>query len=307
MSHAGDPSLAALTRRFLAHLGEERQLSPRTVSAYRRDLDQLLAYCAGQQIVRLGQLTPDHIRGLVAQRHRAGLGGRSIQRMLSALRGFFRWAERERLAQVNPAEGLRAPRAARRLPATLDADEMNRLLDIRGDDPLTVRDRAMLELFYSSGLRLAELAALNWQDISSDGTELRVRGKGGKERLLPVGSKARAALGQWRARYASIAGPAETRVFVGRRGSALSHRAIQARVRFWAQRQGLWKRVHPHMLRHSFASHLLESSGQLRAIQELLGHADISTTQVYTHLDFQHLAAVYDKAHPRARDLSDDD
>ena len=296
MSAAGD-----LIGNFLRHLAEERRLSPQTVSAYARDLKRLAAYAQRLQLADFSSLTPELVRGLIAAEHRRGLSGRSIQRLLAAIRAFYRWLEREGKATVNPAVGVRAPRFEQRLPATLDPDEVARLLDIGEDTPLAVRDRAILELFYSSGLRLAELTTLRWPDLDLVDGMVRVTGKGNKARDVPVGRHAVRALHQWRQVWPDLARDAGELVFVGRHGRPLSRRAVQARVRYWAQRQGLWKRVHPHMLRHSFASHLLESSGQLRAVQELLGHADISTTQVYTHLDYQHLAKVYDRAHPRAR------
>ncbi len=286
---------------YLGHLADERRLSPRTISAYARDLRRLEAFMQAHELADYSDLTPDGVRGLIAAEHRRGLSGRSIQRLLAAIRGFYRWLERERRATVNPAEGVRAPRSVKRLPKTLDPDEVTRLLQIESNDPLAVRDRAILELFYSSGLRLAELSALRWSDLNLDEGMVRVTGKGRKTRDVPVGRHAIQALHGWRRHWPELARDAEDRVFVGRHGRPLSRRSVQARVRYWAQRQGLWKQVHPHMLRHSFASHLLESSGQLRAVQELLGHADIGTTQIYTHLDYQHLAKVYDRAHPRAR------
>ena len=294
------PSIATLIDGFIAHLGDERRLSPRTLDAYRRDLTRMLQYAATQDVRRAVELSPDHLRAFVASQHRRGLSARSIQRVLCAIRSFFRWLARETVVEANPAQGVRAPKARKRLPKTLDTEEISQLLDLPGNDPLTVRDRALLELFYSSGLRLAELAALNWQDLAVEEAVVRVTGKGDKVRIVPVGRKALAALAQWRDVHARLAAN-QQRVFLSRRGTPLSHRAIQSRVRARAEQKGLWKRVHPHMLRHSFASHMLESSGQLRALQELLGHADITTTQVYTHLDYQHLAKVYDQAHPRAR------
>lgn len=296
MSAGADPIAA-----YLRHLSDERRLSPRTVEAYARDLDRFRAYLEELGLEDLDRLSPEGVRGLIAAEHRRGLSGRSIQRLLAAIRGLYRWLQRERRATANPAEGVRAPRAPKRLPTTLDPDEVTRLVEIEARDPLAVRDRAMLELFYSSGLRLSELATLRWADLNFDGGLVRVTGKGAKTREVPVGRHAAAALERWRRLWHELARDAGDRVFVSRRGRPLSRRSVQARVRHWARRQGLWKRVHPHMLRHSFASHLLESSGQLRAVQELLGHADIGTTQVYTHLDYQHLARVYDRAHPRAR------
>ncbi|MFK7957172.1 MAG: tyrosine recombinase XerC [Lysobacterales bacterium] len=294
---------------FLHHLTHERQLSPKTVSAYQRDLDKLLQYAASAEISEPESLSAQHIRSFSATLRRQGLSGRSVARHLSALRGWFEWLIREQSLTTNPAKGVRAPKAARRLPKSLDPDEVERLLNFPGDDWLAVRDRAIVELFYSSGLRLAELADLTWGGFSAEGDTVRVLGKGRKQRVVPVGRKAQTALDAWRQQRPTNTDPSAV-VFVSNRGTSLSHRTIQARVSLRAREMGLWQRVHPHMLRHSFASHLLESSGQLRAIQELLGHSDIATTQVYTHLDFQHLAKVYDAAHPRARkkgpDLNDD-
>ena len=286
---------------FLTHLRAERRLSAHTCSAYARDLARLQAYCATQAIAAWSALATEHARAYCATLHRQGMSGKSIQRLLSGARAFFRYLVREGRAPHNPFVGVRAPKSAKRLPAVLAPDQVGALLDIAGDDVPTVRDRALLELFYSSGLRLSELTNLNCLDLDLRAGLVRVIGKGAKAREVPVGRYATAALTAWLARRAPLAAAGETAVFIGAHGRRLSTRAIQQRVRYWAQRQGLGMHVHPHMLRHSFASHLLESSGDLRAVQELLGHADIATTQIYTHLDFQHLAKVYDRAHPRAR------
>ncbi len=308
---AGSQAVSLLAQQidgYLHHLAHERQLSDKTISAYQRDLGKLVRFANSAQISQPADLSAQHVRSFSASLRRQGLSGRSVARHLSALRGWFEWLIREQALETNPAKGVRAPKASRRLPKSLDPDEVERLLNFPGDDWLAVRDRAVLELFYSSGLRLAELAALNWGNFSAEGDTVRVVGKGRKQRIVPVGSKAQSALASWRQQRPSDSDPAAA-VFVSNRGTPLSHRAIQARVCLRAKEMGLWQRVHPHMLRHSFASHLLESSGQLRAIQELLGHSDIATTQVYTHLDFQHLAKVYDAAHPRARqtETADDD
>jgi len=286
---------------FIAHLRDERGLSPRTQTAYRQDLEPFLAFLAEQGIDEARRVTEHQVRAFVARRHRQGLQGKSLQRTLSSIRGLYRWLLREGRAEQNPAVSVRAPKAARKLPGTLDAETIARLLDIRDDSPLAVRDKAIMELFYSSGLRLSELAALRWEQLDLSSGFVRVVGKGNRSRMVPVGRKAQAALLEWRKARAVLASLGQTAVFVSRDGNPISVRAIQARIRHWAKRQGLPQHVHPHLLRHSFASHVLESSGDLRAVQELLGHADISTTQVYTHLDFQHLARVYDRAHPRAR------
>ena len=286
---------------FLDHLAHERRLSPNTVSAYRRDLE---AFAEGLQEAGIddpARANEHHIRALIARRHRQGLGPRSIQRLLSSVRSFYRYLMREGLADSNPAAAVKAPKAPKKLPQTMDTDAVARLLDFRADTPLAIRDKAIMELFYSSGLRLSELAALRWDELDLASGLVRVTGKGNKTRMVPIGSVAAAAMEEWRKVRGNFAGFEEPCIFVSSRGNPISVRTIQSRIRFWAKKQGLPQQVHPHLLRHSFASHMLESSGDLRAVQELLGHADISTTQVYTHLDFQHLAAVYDKTHPRAK------
>jgi len=283
---------------FLAQLTVVRRLSPRTIAAYRDDLARLAAFAATQGIDDATALRDDHLRGFVAAESRRGIGGKSLQRRLSACRSFFRWLQREGRLAHNPAAGVRAPKSPRRLPQVLDADEVGALIDAPGEGPLAARDRAMLELFYSSALRLSELCSLRWHDIDLAQGLVRVTGKGAKTRDVPVGSRAADALVAWRK---DSGGAADAPVFTGRGGAPIAPRTVQARLAHWAQQQGTWKRVHPHVLRHSCASHLLESSGNLRAVQEMLGHADIATTQVYTHLDFQHLSKVYDAAHPRAR------
>ena len=292
-------------KRFLHYLVNERGLSPRTRDAYRRDLQELVAFMATQNIAELSSVTEQQVRTLVAQRHRQGLSGRSLQRLLSSIRSLFRWLLREGKARSNPATQVRAPKHPKKLPATLDVDDISRLMDIPTDTNLAIRDKAILELFYSSGLRLAELAALDWDQLDLASGIVRVSGKGNKTRLVPVGRLAILALANWRKIRGNFADWEENSVFVSQSGKALSPRAIQLRLVHWASHQGIDQRVYPHLLRHSFASHMLESSGDLRAVQELLGHADISTTQVYTHLDFQHLAKIYDKTHPRARKKND--
>jgi len=290
--------------RFLVYLRDERGLSPRTVAAYRRDLERYSDELGRQEIRGVENASEHDVRRFMARLHRQGLGSRSIQRLLSATRSFYRWLMREGLASHNPAAQVRAPKAARKLPGTLDTDAVARLLDIRDDSPLALRDKAIMELFYSSGLRLSELAGLRWDQVDAASGLVTVTGKGNKTRVVPLGSYAAAALAAWNRVRGQFAGFDEPSVFVSSRGNPISVRTIQVRIKYWASRQGLPQKVHPHLLRHSFASHLLESSGDLRAVQELLGHADISTTQVYTHLDFQHLASVYDKAHPRAKKKS---
>lgn len=288
-------------RQFLDYLHHERGLSPRTRSAYQRDLALFSEELKRLEIEDPGKVDEHQVRQLVARLHRRGLGPRSLQRLLSALRSFYRWMMREGFAEHNPATAVKAPKSPAKLPATLDSDAVTRLLDIKADSPLAIRDKAIMELFYSSGLRLSELASLRWDQIDPTSGLITVTGKGNKTRVVPVGSYAAKALTAWRAVRGNFAGFDEPHIFVSNRGSPISTRTIQSRIRYWAKKQGLPQQVYPHLLRHSFASHMLESSGDLRAVQELLGHADISTTQVYTHLDFQHLAKVYDKAHPRAK------
>ena len=299
--------------RFRRYLAAERRLSAHTDAAYSRDLAALVKFCERQGISDWSALDTQHVRRFAAHSHAAGLAPRSIQRRLSALRSFYAFLLREAPAQSaaavrrggrisgNPAQDVRAPKATRRLPHTLDADQMAHLLEIRGDAPLVTRDRAIMELLYSSGLRLAELVGLDVASLDLKDRTVRVLGKGSKARIVPVGRTAAEALRRWLQERGTLAGAAVSALFVGKNGARLGARAIQTRVAYWARRQGLSVPVHPHLFRHSFASHLLESSGQLRSVQELLGHADISTTQIYTHLDFQHLARIYDATHPRAR------
>ena len=288
-------------KNFFVYLKNERGLSERTLTAYQRDLKLLLQFLDTEEIDRPEQVTQHHIRAFIAQRHRQGLGGKSLQRILSAVRSFYRWMLREGLAEHNPATPVRAPKSPRHLPATLDADSIGQLLDIPCDTPLEIRDKAIMELFYSSGLRLSELASLHWDQLDLTSGMVTVTGKGNRTRMVPVGRMATKALKEWRKTRGQFPSFEHPCVFVSQRGTPIATRTIQARIRYWAKRQGIPQNIYPHLLRHSFASHVLESSGDLRAVQELLGHADISTTQIYTHLDFQHLAEVYDKAHPRAK------
>lgn len=287
--------------RYLDHLRDERRLSPHTLSAYRRDLDQLMAYCEGVGIGTWPELDPHAVRAFVAWRHRQGVGGRTLARGLSALRGLFGFLQREGVMVNNPGLDIPAPKSEKRLPNALDVEQTGHLVAIAGDEPLVRRDRALLEIIYSSGLRLAETLGLDLDSIDRHDATVRVVGKGSKARVVPVGREALKALERWLQVRPQLALPEERALFVSQRGNRLSARSVQQRMQEWGIRQGIASRVHPHMLRHSFASHILESSGDLRAVQELLGHADIATTQIYTHLDFQHLAKVYDAAHPRAR------
>jgi len=293
--------------RFASHLTHERRMSRHTVAAYRRDLLKLRAFCTERKILQWRALDHPLVRTFAAAEHAGGLGPRSIQRRLSAVRTFYEFLLREGYCTRNPAQDVQAPKAKKRLPAALDADQMGRLLEFRVDDALSARDKAIMELFYSSGLRLTELTSLDLGAIDLADRTVRVLGKGSKTRVLPIGRFAIDALEKWlieRAAMRKRPSPGhsdDAAVFIGRGGRRLSARAVQLRVDTWARRQGLRVHVHPHMFRHSFATHLLESSSDLRGVQELLGHADIGTTQVYTHLDFQHLAKVYDASHPRAR------
>ena len=273
-------------------------MSAHTLDAYRRDLDALVAWAAEQGVDDLAIVHTEQLRAFIAAEHRRGLSPKSLQRRLSACRSFYQWLLKHGRVVASPAAGIRAPKAPRKLPQVLDVDEAVQLVELPTDVPLGVRDRAILELFYSSGLRLSELCALRWRDLDLADGLVTVLGKGSKQRSVPVGSHARKALDDWRR---ESQGQLDAPVFPGRGGATITPRAVQLRLRQLAQRQGLFKRVHPHLLRHSFASHVLESSGDLRGVQELLGHADIATTQIYTHLDYQHLAKVYDGAHPRAK------
>jgi integrase/recombinase XerC len=288
---------------FLQHLNTERRLSPHTLSNYRRDLRGIVTYCDSASLADWGALDASHVRAYLATRHRQGIGGRSLARALSTLRSFLRYLMREGELQKNVAQGVQAPKVPRKLPEPLDVDEMTQLLQLGGkpDDPLAARDNAMLELMYSAGLRLAELVSLDVGQIDLRDGSVEVLGKGNKTRIVPVGRYAREAVLVWQRLRGELANADESALFVGQRGARISPRAVQQSFHRRGIEQGITSRVHPHKLRHAFASHLLESSGDLRAVQELLGHADISTTQIYTHLDFQRLAEVYDKAHPRAR------
>jgi integrase/recombinase XerC len=290
-----------LAEQFLGHLRLVRRMSPHTITSYRRDLNCLAKFCDQESIPAWKDLRSHHLRGFASLAHARGLNPRSIQRRLSGVRSFMKYLIGEGHIKQNPATDISAPQTPRTLPNTLDVDQMAALLEIKGDDPVTTRDRAILELLYSSGLRLAELVGLDPGDVHLDDAMVRVIGKGEKTRLIPVGRKALKAIKEWLRQRSEMAKQEETALFVGVRGRRISHRSVQSRVRHWARQAGIPQRVYPHLFRHSFATHMLESSQDLRAVQELMGHADISTTQIYTHLDFQHLAQIYDKAHPRAR------
>jgi integrase/recombinase XerC len=314
------PAALEWITRFRRYLTSERRFSPHTDSNYARDLAALVAYCDSEKLEDWSKLTSHTVRHFAARQHASGLAPRSIQRRLSAVRSFYNFLLRERSSRIgpsgavercddpgiraikgNPGSEVRAPKAARKLPETLDVDRMTRLLEMPAGDLLSARDRAIMELLYSSGLRLAELVSLNVDSLDpSDGT-VRVTGKGSKQRIVPVGRKATEALAQWLRERAAIAKRGETALFLGRNGTRLGARSVQLRVAHWARARGLGVAVHPHLFRHSFATHVLESSQDLRGVQEMLGHASLATTQVYTHLDFQHLARIYDASHPRAR------
>ncbi|SEP61399.1 MULTISPECIES: tyrosine recombinase XerC [Pseudomonas] len=284
---------------YYQHLRSERQVSVHTLDGYRRDLLKLLAFCREEQLTDWNNLDARRLRALIVQLHRKGQSSRSLSRLLSAIRGFYQYLIREGVCQHDPANGVSAPKGQKQLPKNLDVDRTTQLLDgAVEDDFIALRDQAMLELFYSSGLRLSELVGLDIVDLDLKDGLISVRGKGNKRRIVPVGSKAREAMERWLPQRALAA--QDDAVFIGQSGRRLTPRAIQLRVREAGVRE-LGQHLHPHMLRHSFASHMLETSRDLRAVQELLGHADIATTQIYTHLDFQHLAQVYDDAHPRAK------
>jgi len=285
---------------FLAYLRNERQCSPLTLENYARDIRRLFGLAA---TTSLDELKSHHIRRYVAQLHGQGLGGKTLARMLSAWRSFYTYLVRDHQHTGNPCIGLRAPKSPRNLPHALSPDEAVRLVELpTGDDPLALRDKAMFELFYSSGLRLAELVSLDLDPMQDDikAGEVRVTGKGSKTRIVPLGSHAIAALHAWLAVRPTLAKD-DAALFISRNGKRISARSVQLRMKEWGIKQGITSGVHPHLLRHSFATHVLQSSGDLRAVQEMLGHASISTTQVYTHLDFQYLAKIYDSAHPRAK------
>lgn len=303
--------------RFETHLATERRLAELTQKNYQRDLKAFMKFCAEREVASWSSVSDALVRTFIAQGRRQGLGSASLARRLAALRSFFRFLIREGVLNSDPAQDIQAPRANKRLPNTLDPDEVAALLDggvkttttnrDADDEPLLMRDRAIYELIYSSGLRLNEVVSLNTVDVDIAEGAVKVSGKGAKERIVPVGNLAIRALKAWLPARSLMAAADERAMFVGRHGRRLGARNVQKRLNQLAAMNGVQRRVHPHMLRHSFATHLLESSGDLRAVQELLGHANLSTTQIYTHLDFQHLAQVYDNAHPRARKGGEND
>ena len=293
-------SLNDLKAQFIQHLKANRLLSIHTYENYSRDLDKFIKYLQAQNINSWQQVSPQNCRYFIAHIHEQGLTGKSIQRLLSSIRSFYTYLNQQGLSDKNPALGLRAPKSPRKLPKTYDADIASQLLNQAPKDDLEIRDLAMLELTYSSGLRLAELIALDLHSIDFSDAMITVIGKGNKTRILPVGSQAIKAVNNWLKIRNTWLKPDEAAIFISQQGKRLTPRAVQMRFKRYAEGH-IQQHLHPHMLRHSFASHMLESSGDLRAVQELLGHSDISTTQIYTHLDFQHLAEVYDKTHPRAK------
>jgi len=296
---------------YLHHLDTVRQLSPHTINNYQRDLSAFAQYCIDTELTNITLIKPNNIRQYSAFQHRRGKSGKTLQRHLSSIRGLMSYLIQKGLIKTNPGTGISAPKSPRRLPHTLDADQTAQLLDIKNspeekNSVLVIRDKAILELFYSSGLRLSELVNLDIEDYQPGNQSVKVLGKGNKERLIPVGKEATSALAIWLNTRPSLLktvaeGVSENALFLNKNGSRLKQRSVQQRIKQWGEKQGTDRPVHPHMLRHSFASHILESSGDLRSVQELLGHSDISTTQIYTHLDFQHLAQVYDNSHPRAK------
>ena len=294
-------STQQLFQRYLRYLKDERRYSPATLDSYRRDLLQFIDFINAVNVTDCCEVDSLHVRNYAGSRRRRGISARSLHRSLSAIRGFYTFLQREELVENNPVADVSGPSVEKKLPNLLDVDEINRLLNEGPQNPLKLRDYAMMEIMYSSGLRLAEMVNLNLSDVDLSQGQVQVLGKGNKTRYLPVGANACKALNRWLEARINMVAEGELAVFINNRGNRLSPRAVQQRMAQMGKEQGLDKHVHPHMLRHSFASHLLESSGDLRAVQEMLGHADISTTQIYTHLDFQHLAQVYDKAHPRAK------
>ena len=297
---------------FLSYLASQRLCSPHTLKAYRQDISRLADYLDQLAVASWADFQRPHLEGWIADNRDTGLAIRSIQRQLSAVRRFYDWLGRYDEAGAHPTHGYQLKRIRQDLPQVLDVDLMQQLLDAPAPSEEKAalqwcRDKAILELFYSSGLRLAELAQLKLTDLDLSGGLITVLGKGRKTRVLPVGKMARSAITQWLSiRQQFVRGQAEPWLFLNQRGTRLSERSIQQRLVHQAERVGLDRRLYPHLLRHSFASHMLESSHDLRAVQELLGHSDIRATQIYTHLDFQHLATVYDQAHPRAKKRKDE-
>ncbi len=300
------PTLEDARIAFERYLGVEKKHSPHTLDNYRRDLNKFAHSCDEQSLTHVDHILGSHVRQCLSKLHRNGLGARSLQRWLSTLRSFFRYGLRQQWIETDPTTAIQAPKAKQPLPKTLDADMAGEFVEVSADDFISLRDRAMLELMYSSGLRVSEVTQLQLTELDLRSGQVSVTGKGNKTREVPVGRLAVEALQHWLQERALHAADDCNAVFISHRGQGLSTRAIQKRFKQLSISQGSQQPVNPHMLRHSFASHILESSGDLRAVQELLGHANLSTTQVYTHLDFQHLAKVYDQTHPRAQNTEDD-
>lgn len=292
---------ASLLDQFERYLRSERHYSAHTCRNYLRELTRSQPLLEQQGMKQWPEVTQSQCQQLIAKLHRQGLSPRSLSLTLSALRQFFEFLVALKLMPHNPAKGIRTPKQGKPLPKNLDVDQMQQLLEIDENDPVAVRDRAMMELFYSSGLRLMELVGLDVGDLDLDAKQLRVQGKGGKQRQLPITTLASDCLRRWMPLRGLWNASGSDALFLSNRGSRISHRSVQARLDKWGRQQQVGAKVHPHRLRHAFATHMLESSKDLRAVQELLGHANLSTTQVYTHLDFQHLAEVYDSTHPRAK------
>lgn len=286
---------------YLSYLRHEKRYSPHTLTASQKDLETFTAYCGQARIARLDQVDQHTVRGFIAARHRAGIEPASLHRYLSSLRGFFKRQVNRGLLQANPATAVRGPKLRRKLPSVIPMEDLNTALDAPVDGNWAERDRAIAELFYSTGMRLSELHDLDLAQVAGGQAEITVNGKGGRQRIVMVGSKARQALQAWLEQRPAVAAPGEAALFVGRSGQRATRAIIGQRLKLWAQRAGLGTHLHPHRLRHSFATHLLTETGDLRAVQEMLGHANLSTTQIYTHLDFKRLTEVYDQAHPRAK------
>jgi integrase/recombinase XerC len=297
-----NPESTNLLNNFFSRLKYEKRASIHTLNNYLRDIEQLAKFCSKNNILRWQDVQQSDIRHHIAIRHKQGLAASSLQRELSAIRSFFKFLEQQHIIDNNPVRHIQTPKKPKKLPKTLDVDQITGFLEAGTDSVLEIRDLAMFELFYSSGLRLSELISLNIESVDfNDQTLIVTQGKGGKSRILPIGSKALKAVKNWLTHRKILSKEQQAALFVSNKGNRLTARSVQLRLQQWCKKKGLSQHIHPHMLRHSFASHLLESSQDLRSIQELLGHSNISTTQIYTHLDFQHLTEIYDKAHPRAK------
>lgn len=288
------------TQLYWDFLRIEKQVSPHTLSNYQRQLQAVCEMLEQKQVTAWQEVEASTVRWILSQSHKQGLSAKSIGLRLVALRQFLAFLVKQGELKVNPTLGIKSPKSNKHLPKNIDAEQIGLLLNIDSNEPLDLRDVAMMELMYSSGLRLSELQGLDLGDMDLPNREVRLLGKGNKERIVPIGSKALNAIEQWLAVRGQFH-PKDNAVFLNQRGGRLSHRSIQLAMKKWGQKQALDTHLHPHKLRHSFATHMLEASQDLRAVQELLGHSSLSTTQIYTHLDFQHLAKIYDSAHPRAR------